>query len=363
MLADAQLLPEDKANYDEWLHMLPVHIRSTHKEEKLQAWFVEADKPRVPLRRLRRTRPTDSPAQGMEAALRGGSPLIIDWSFKHLCDSDAPQLGKNLLTTSSRLTRLDLFSNKLGDATCDEVASVALGGGLPVIRSLNLAFNTIGDDGLSALSKACERGAMPLLESLDVSSNGEVGDAGVAALATACGSGAFANLDSLYLSDNDIGNAGVEALAAACGTGALPLIELLYLGRNRIGDGGLDALAAAYTSGGLQALRSLSLSDNGVGNASVQALASAMGKSQLETLHLDANRVSDGGVEALASHGFAKLKTLGLAKNAIAVEALARVLQPGGGRFKGLAELAVGPDLAGHQPLVEACEKRKISLS
>ena len=94
-----------------------------------------------------------------------------------------------------------------------------------------------------------------------------------------------------------------QGLWIACARGALPKLETLNLEANRIGDPGISALADACARGGLPKLEALQLYRNQIGDAGVSALASACARGameKLEVLLLVNNQIGDPGVSALA---------------------------------------------------------------
>ena len=182
----------------------------------------------------------------------------------------------------ANLTSVSLRSGRgVGDAGAAQLAR-ALGGAVPMLKSLDVSGNDLGPKAARALADALRDRAPTggcALERLDVSGN-HIGSEGARALADALVRSGCPRLKSLDVSRNLIGAAGVAAVA-----------ELLVAQATRRGAG-----AAAAVSGGdrfgesrdagaglrgfrAHALRELSLRHNGCGDAGAAAVAAAMRKS------------------------------------------------------------------------------------
>ena len=182
----------------------------------------------------------------------------------------------------ANLTSVSLRSGRgVGDAGAAQLAR-ALGGAVPMLKSLDVSGNDLGPKAARALADAlCDRAPTGgcALERLDVSGN-HIGSEGARALADALVRSGCPRLKTLDVSRNLIGAAGVAAVA-----------ELLVAQATRRGAG-----AAAAVSGGdrfgesrdagaglrgfrAHALRELSLRHNGCGDAGAAAVAAAMRKS------------------------------------------------------------------------------------
>lgn len=194
----------------------------------------------------------------------------------------APPERTRLNDALANLTSVSLRSGRgVGDAGAAQLAR-ALGGAVPMLKSLDVSGNDLGPKAARALADAlCDRAPTGgcALERLDVSGN-HIGSEGARALADALVRSGCPRLKTLDVSRNLIGAAGVAAVA-----------ELLVAQATRRGAG-----AAAAVSGGdrfgesrdagaglrgfrAHALRELSLRHNGCGDAGAAAVAAAMRKS------------------------------------------------------------------------------------
>jgi uncharacterized protein (TIGR02996 family) len=138
-------------------------------------------------------------------------------TFLGLAGARIEAAGAAALAASSSLTRLerlDLSSNRVGDAGAAALAQARM----PELRELRLGCNVVGDGGAEALATATERAA---LMRLDLSQN-KLGPAGARAFAASATLSSLAELD---LSDNALDLEGVSALAA--GTGLVALSKLV----------------------------------------------------------------------------------------------------------------------------------------
>jgi uncharacterized protein (TIGR02996 family) len=121
----------------------------------------------------------------------------------------------------------------------------------------------------------------------------------------------LASLRCLDLEKNDLGDLDVADLARSPHLGGL---ASLLLWNNRVSDGGLVALAAAD----LPALTRLDLSNNLIGDLGAIALAGSPMLGRLRVLDLTGNQIGDPGAVALAgSPGAVTLGWLDLTKNPI----------------------------------------------
>jgi Ran GTPase-activating protein (RanGAP) involved in mRNA processing and transport len=244
----------------------------------------------------------------------------------------------------SRLARLDLWENNLGDElgavlaernwpvlehlevganrlTAESAAAIA-GLDAPALRSLGLSFNGLGPDGLTlALSSGHQ------LRKLNLRAAGA--DSQVAlALATV----GTAELESLDVSDNAIGDDGVVALAH------LPLPKLSELRLNAVG---MTQLSATELAGAIRGgIAVLELSRNELHDAGAATLC-AEGATGIRLLKLDATRLTDAAVQGLASCEYLRdVESLSLHNNdALTSEGVAAL---GAARFPRLT--AVGLD-------------------
>ena len=214
------------------------------------------------------------------------SPSLVGGSLAASASraSLAPPERTRLNDALANLTSVSLRSGRgVGDAGAAQLAR-ALGGAVPMLRSLDVSGNDLGPKAARALADAlCDRAPTGgcALERLDVSGN-HIGSEGARALADALVRSGCPRLKTLDVSRNLIGAAGVAAVA-----------ELLVAQATRRGAG-----AAAAVSGGTlnrfgeshdagaglrgfraHALRELSLRHNGCGDAGAKAVAAAMRKS------------------------------------------------------------------------------------
>lgn len=247
---------------------------------------------------------------------------IGDSGAKMLADAllECPQLLQSLL-------RLDLSNNEIGD-----LGVLGLANALPSVRhiqALGLKSNFIGDEGIGHLAvvlPSCQG-----LQQLFLCRN-EIGDPGAGELAIAMPQ--CASLQVLDLSENEVSDVGAERLAAVLPScdqlqrfelarnrvgdrGALRLAAALpkcvqlqsfgigghevgeILGGGRIGDGGAGLLASALLR--CEQLRRLDLSENQIGDTGTAQLAAAMPHcGSLADVDLGKNCIADGGAGRLA---------------------------------------------------------------
>ena len=214
------------------------------------------------------------------------SPSLVGGSLAASAsrDSLAPPERTRLNDALANLTSVSLRSGRgVGDAGAAQLAR-ALGGAVPMLRSLDVSGNDLGPKAARALADAlCDRAPTGgcALERLDVSGN-HIGSEGARALADALVRSGCPRLKSLDVSRNLIGAAGVAAVAELLvaqatrrGAGAAAAVSggtLHRFGESRDAGAGLRGFRA-------HALRELSLRHNGCGDAGAKAVAAAMRKS------------------------------------------------------------------------------------
>ena len=194
------------------------------------------------------------------------------------------------LTENKSLTKLNLYSNNIGDP-----GAAALADALTKNKSLTelyLSNNNIGALGAAALAAAFTENKS--LTKLNLYSN-NIGDPGAAALAAALTKNK--SLTELYLSNNNIGALGTAALADALTKNKS--LTKLNLSVNTIGDPGAAGLADALTKN--KSLTVLYLINNNIGDPGAAGLADALTKNKsLTVLYLINNNIGDPGAAALA---------------------------------------------------------------
>lgn len=211
-----------------------------------------------------------------------------------------------------RLARLELESNKIGNAGVEALAA-ALSAGAPVaspascLTSLNLSKNYVGNRGVQALGRALEEGRCSRLRRLDVSGNW-VAAPGAMALARVM-TAQTTSLQCLNLAWNDLGDTGMVAFAEhVCKGGGgereeepMATLERLELSNNSIGDAGMHALAAALRRApALARLHAIDLTGNDFHALGLMALEKVMkgGRAGEEGCGGQENEeVREGGVE------------------------------------------------------------------
>ena len=179
----------------------------------------------------------------------------------------APPERTRLNDALANLTSVSLRSGRgVGDAGAAQLAR-ALGGAVPMLRSLDVSGNDLGPKAARALADAlCDRAPTGgcALERLDVSGN-HIGSEGARALADALVRSGCPRLKTLDVSRNLIGAAGVAAVA-----------ELLVAQATRRGVGDTGTAHRGFRA---HVLCELSLRHNGCGDAGAAAVAAAMRKS------------------------------------------------------------------------------------
>ena len=214
------------------------------------------------------------------------SPSLVGGSLAASASraSLAPPERTRLNDALANLTSVSLRSGRgVGDAGAAQLAR-ALGGAVPMLRSLDVSGNDLGPKAARALADAlCDRAPTGgcALERLDVSGN-HIGSEGARALADALVRSGCPRLKTLDVSRNLIGAAGVAAVAELLvaqatrrGAGAAAAVSggtLNRFGESRDAGAGLRGFRA-------HALRELSLRHNGCGDAGAKAVAAAMRKS------------------------------------------------------------------------------------
>ena len=214
------------------------------------------------------------------------SPSLVGGSLAASASraSLAPPERTRLNDALANLTSVSLRSGRgVGDAGAAQLAR-ALGGAVPMLRSMDVSGNDLGPKAARALADAlCDRAPTGgcALERLDVSGN-HIGSEGARALADALVRSGCPRLKSLDVSRNLIGAAGVAAVAELLvaqatrrGAGAAAAVSggtLNRFGESRDAGAGLRGFRA-------HALRELSLRHNGCGDAGAKAVAAAMRKS------------------------------------------------------------------------------------
>ena len=121
-----------------------------------------------------------------------GSVEELNYNVLGWGDEQVVQLAA-VLPLCTRLQKLELVRNAIGDVGAKTLAKAAASGALAQCTLLNLAGNQIGDVGLTALASACASGAQAQCQGLGLAGN-QIGDAGITAFADACASGALAHL-------------------------------------------------------------------------------------------------------------------------------------------------------------------------
>jgi uncharacterized protein (TIGR02996 family) len=142
----------------------------------------------------------------------------------------------------------------------------------------------------------------------------------------------LARLTALDLSSNLIGADGLRALLASPHIGRLRQLELSGTG---IGSVGLDDLLEGEKL--LPELTALDLGGNGLSDEDAALLAASPLSARLRAIELANNDLSDAGVAALAGGGLERVRSLGLAWNAVRAPGV-RALT-GSRLWPGLAEL------------------------
>lgn len=208
------------------------------------------------------------------------------------------------LSSCTRLQRLDLCKNRIGDAGAKMLADVLLKCPqlLQSLLRLDLSNNEIGDLGVSSLANALPRARH--IQALGLESN-FIGDEGIGHLAGALPS--CPGLQQLFLCRNEIGDPGAGELARAMPQCAS--LQVLDLSENEVSDVGAERLAAVLPS--CDQLQRFELARNRIGDRGALRLAAALPKCvQLQSFGigghevgeiLGGGRIGDGGAGLLAS--------------------------------------------------------------
>ncbi len=233
----------------------------------------------------------------------------------------------SVLARLPRLERLNLSSTRIGWAGLAQLCE-----GLPALQVLDVqqALDQVAPPGgvLPALGRAPFHSTLQRL----VLDYGKLGDAGLQTLldgtkvtdltllhceltdAGADWLGQRPGLSRVRVGHNQITPDGVAGLVAGA---AAPTLELIGLGGQPVGDAGVDALLGAS----LPALRHLDLSGIGLTDAGLARLLAHPLASQLETLELRGNRLSNASAERLLEQA-THLKRLTVEHNGFKVNAV-----------------------------------------
>lgn len=242
----------------------------------------------------------------------------LNLSCNEICSQGVAQLSSVLREEKSKISRLNLSWNKLGDDGVPCLVSVRQ-------SLLNLAWNNIGIEGLRSLISIFH--TLQNLEELDLSGN-IIEAVGVEALlpclmVPSCkikclglnhckleDEGVFHcvkvltfpqnQMICLGLAGNSITNEGVEKIAKALSSPECK-VKSLNLSCNVIGDEGVENLSLSLSSPNCT-LQELDLSQNKIQSKGCKSLAAAIRKrNRLERLDLDGNHVGDEGATQLLS--------------------------------------------------------------
>ena len=209
--------------------------------------------------------------------------IQCDLSGNQLTENQFKEINTRLLSKMSRLTSLNLFNNKIGDAGAWAIAQSEH---MSSLTSLNLEAINIKAEGATAIAKSQY---MSNLTSLDLSEN-DIEAAGARAISE---SEHMSKLKSLNLYRNKIGDEGATAIAIN-----LTKLTSLSLGYNNIGDEGATAIA---NSPHMSKLTSLDLCNNNIGAAGARAISESEHMSNLTSLSLGNNKIGDEGATALCT--------------------------------------------------------------
>ncbi|XP_062372263.1 ribonuclease inhibitor isoform X2 [Sardina pilchardus] len=185
-----------------------------------------------------------------------------------LTERSCAGLASVLTKMSSKLKKLDLSGNSIGDIGVQELCSGLVNPNC-ALETLRLTDSRIGEDGFRALASALRSNPSHMRE--------------------------------LRLSVNEAGNSGVKHLSSLLEDPNCKL-EKLHLTDCSIGEEGFRALASALRSNPSH-MRELQLSGNKAGDSGVKHLPSLLEdpNCKLEKLHLSNSRITDEGFRALAS--------------------------------------------------------------
>lgn len=242
----------------------------------------------------------------------------LNLSCNEICSQGAAQLSTVLQKEKSKISRLNLSWNKLGDDGVPFLVSSRQ-------ASLNLAWNNIGIQGLRSFISLFH--TLQNLEQLDLSGNiieaigmedmlsclmvpsckikclelnhCKLEDEGVTHCVKVL---TFPpnQMECLGLAGNSITNDGVEKIARALSSPECK-VKILNLSCNVIGDEGVENLSRSLSSPNCT-LQELDLSRNKIHSKGCKSLAAAIRKHNcLERLDLDGNHVGDEGATQLLS--------------------------------------------------------------
>ena len=262
---------------------------------------------------------TSSGVSKLSSALESNTCLEeLNLSYNAICSQGVAQLSTVLRKEKSKISRLNLSWNKLGDDGVPYLVSVRQ-------TSLNLAWNNIGIEGLRSLISIFH--TLQNLEQLDLSGN-IIEEVGVEALLPClmvpsckikCLELNHCKLEDegvihcvkvltfpqnqmicLGLAGNSITKEGVGKIAKALSSPECK-VKSLNLSCNVIGDDGVENLSQSLSSPNCN-LQELDLSHNQIQSKGCKSLAAAIRKRNcLERLDLDGNHVGDEGATQLLS--------------------------------------------------------------
>ena len=211
----------------------------------------------------------------------------------NLADNDITSAGvaklSLALVSNTSLEELNLSCNEICSQGVSQLATV-LRKETTKISRLNLSWNKIGDDGAASLTSVRQ-------STLNVAWN-NIGIKGVRSLASSFQT--FTNLEDLDLSGNIIGGVGLEALLPCL---IVPVCKIKCLGLNYcdLADQGAIHCIDILTFP-LNQITSLGLAGNSITNDGVRKIAQALGslECKVKSLNLSSNLISDDGVESLS---------------------------------------------------------------
>ena len=239
------------------------------------------------------------------AALLERAPLMEDFKMagSRFTSDGAVMLAKGLSTGTS-LVKLDLTDNNV-----NEEGGIALAGMLykqPGLRHLNLEATSLGPDAAAAVASALAAGC-PQVEYLNLSCC-DITPEGVPTVAKALS--ALKNLKVLKIAENELGDFGVAQICVALKMSGCPLVEL-DVSTNELVQAG--AVAAARLAASKAGFSCLNLDANYISNEGIEEVQAVMEAAGISSALLpmdendadmadDVDESQESGLNAMLEH-------------------------------------------------------------
>lgn len=231
----------------------------------------------------------DPSARGPATEADDMSEKTRDKASRDTGSGDQPETGSpaRAQAPSGAPPRAPTFSARAADLTDEDLERMIESGEIPPeTEAIDLTSNELTARSIDLLSQA----PLTRVTTLAISDN-RLGAAGARAIA---GAPLFSELRDLDVGYNDIGLAGVRALFSA--DNPMPRLRTLTLDGTELSGEGIELLVGSPIA---TSLRGLALRDTGLTDADAQALAEAESLSDLRSLRVGHNPITEAGVRVL----------------------------------------------------------------